>query len=84
MNTIKRIAVISLVSFNLLILLYINFTSQMEPLSHLVLLPILLLETLALGGLVLENYPLTKKRSNAPVLQFNYPPKQANKIKPAA
>jgi hypothetical protein len=54
MNTTNRLVVIAVVFANLLILLYMNFTSDMQLLSHLVLIPALMLESIAVGGFLLE------------------------------
>lgn len=54
MKTSTRIGIIALAITKLLILLYINMTSQMQFVAQMVLIPLLLLETLGVCGYLLE------------------------------
>ena len=84
MNTRTRLTIILIAAAKLLILLYINLTSQMQFVSHLVLMPLLLLESLAICGYLLEFPPKAVKKAVVRIQPDSHKTNHSFRVKSAA
>lgn len=67
MNVKSKLAFASIVSVKLLILLYIGLTAEMSLFAQLVLVPLLMLETMAIYGYLYECGLTNQKRRTAKI-----------------
>ena len=84
MNTRAKTITLAVISTNLMILLFINMTSQMELVSHFILMPLLFLQTMAVGGYFLEFSHKTRKDSVVKIRKGAFKAGERYLVKPAA
>jgi len=84
MNIKQKLTFVSIITFKLLILLYIGLTAQLPVFAQLVLMPVLILETLGLYGYLYESSLTPRKRAKAKIAGRIESRKTNMQMKPAA